>query len=315
MKLLIELEDLKKYKSKDKIGVVCVGCNKSYSLPKNRVLVGLKNNKNNYCSNKCQSSFNKKTINLSCKKCGIIFTKKLRYHKKNIKKSKTGNFYCSKKCASTDIKKSSRQKNELSIKLKQIYVDKLIKQGYKAEDFIMYKGKLRCKSKKCICKVCDKEFNWVIFKKTCSQSCLNIINRKSSILAGKLSSSKSYQIKSRSKNERLMYKKIKDVYSDALHNYRAFDGWDADIVIPSLKIAIHWNGVWHYKNVYNNEYGEKLFESVKAKDILKYKAIEEKGYTNYIIVDMGRFNINKVNYEFDVFLKKVNPNHISTVGI
>lgn len=28
-----------------------------------------------------------------------------------------------------------------------------------------------------------------------------------------------------------------------------FNGWDADIIIEDLKIAILWNGKWHYEKI------------------------------------------------------------------
>ena len=31
--------------------------------------------------------------------------------------------------------------------------------------------------------------------------------------------------------------------------YSIFNGWDADIILTDLKIAILWNGKWHYEKL------------------------------------------------------------------
>lgn len=316
MKLLIDINELGNYKSRDEIPLSCTNCNKNYTLPKNRVLVGLKRDANNYCSSKC-SYFCKKIddVELVCKCCNKSFFKSKTYLRKLFKKSKSKEIFCSKTCSAKNKKISIKQKIKVSNTLKQNYIKKYKKLGYVDDDFVIYKGKLKCKLQKCICTVCNKEFNWVIFKKTCSADCLSVLNKKSSVLAGRSSSSKPYHVRSRSQNERLMYQKIKETFPDALNNKRMFGEWDADIIIPSLKITIHWNGIWHYRNIFRNEYGQQLLESVKSKDLLKYKAIEEHGYKNYVIEDLGSFNVDKVNFEFNSFIKTINPNCISTVGI
>lgn len=81
-----------------------------------------------------------------------------------------------------------------------------------------------------------------------------------------------------------------------------FDGWDADIILPNEKIAIHWNGLWHYKKL--RECHSLL--QVQSRDRIKYSIIEKHGYTNYVIQDLGRFNRNFVQNKFDelcIFVK------------
>ena len=55
-------------------------------------------------------------------------------------------------------------------------------------------------------------------------------------------------------------------------NYSIFDGYDADVVIPSLKIAIEWNGKWHYEKLK----GKHDLNSVKNRDKLKKKHNNQK---------------------------------------
>jgi hypothetical protein len=77
-----------------------------------------------------------------------------------------------------------------------------------------------------------------------------------------------------------------------------FNGWDADIIIPILKIAILWNGKWHYEKLMK----EHSLEQVQNRDIIKIKEIKKLGFTPYIIKDMGRYNKNFVEKEFQKFL-------------
>lgn len=41
----------------------------------------------------------------------------------------------------------------------------------------------------------------------------------------------------------------KKYFHNVTHNDPIFDGWDADILLHDHKIAICWNGDWHYKNM------------------------------------------------------------------
>lgn len=82
-----------------------------------------------------------------------------------------------------------------------------------------------------------------------------------------------------------------------------FGEYDADIIIEELKIAIHWNGPFHYRQIFTREH----FNNIQKRDKLRYKAIQQSGYTNYIIDDSSNkgFNPLKVKEEIDIFLKKL----------
>jgi hypothetical protein len=77
--------------------------------------------------------------------------------------------------------------------------------------------------------------------------------------------------------------------------------WDCDIFIKSLKIAILYDGFyWHYhENVSNKQ---------KARDLLKRKIILDNGCTYYTIIDTGKFNINFVKEQFDLFIQNHKTN-------
>ena len=65
-------------------------------------------------------------------------------------------------------------------------------------------------------------------------------------IAGKKSAS-IQQNERRSKNEKLFCVLCEQYFNKVGHNEPIFNGWDVDILIYDLKIAILWNGVWHYK--------------------------------------------------------------------
>ena len=58
-----------------------------------------------------------------------------------------------------------------------------------------------------------------------------------------------------------------------------FNGWDADIIIPALKLAILWNGIWHYAKVKRNH----SILQVQTRDKIKLNEIIKCGY-NFIVV-------------------------------
>lgn len=107
----------------------------------------------------------------------------------------------------------------------------------------------------------------------------------------------------RSKNE-IMFAELCQKYlivSDkdrVLTNDRIFNGWDADVIILHMKLAVHWNGQWHYVKLR----AKHDVEDVQRRDKLKYTEIEKCGYTNYIIKDMGGENDIFVKEEFNKFL-------------
>ena len=78
--------------------------------------------------------------------------------------------------------------------------------------------------------------------------------------------------------------------------------WDADIVIKSLKLAILYDGVFHFKQV---KKGMNL-NQIKSRDRIKRRVISDNGYKYYTVKDLGRFNKNFVINEFNLFIHKLN---------
>lgn len=106
----------------------------------------------------------------------------------------------------------------------------------------------------------------------------------------------------RSKNEKLFASLCEERFNKVLTNEPIFNGWDADVIIEDLKVAVLWNGKWHYEKITEKH----SVKQVQNRDRIKIKEIEKAGYKPYVIKDMGRYNKNFVKKEFSFFLKKQN---------
>ena len=91
-------------------------------------------------------------------------------------------------------------------------------------------------------------------------------------------------------------------FNNVKHNEPIFNGWDADIIIEDIKVAVLWNGPWHYRKITEAH----SLEQVQCRDKIKIKEIEKCGYKPYIIKDMGSYDLKKVNDEFNKFLNLLN---------
>ena len=80
-----------------------------------------------------------------------------------------------------------------------------------------------------------------------------------------------------------------------------FNGWDADVILPDLKVAILWNGKWHYEEIME---GTSL-KQIQNRDRIKLKEIRKAGYEPYVIKDMGKHNPQFVKEQFETFLSHV----------
>ena len=77
-----------------------------------------------------------------------------------------------------------------------------------------------------------------------------------------------------------------------------FNGWDADIILVDFKLAILWNGPWHYKKVTKSH----SLAQVQTRDLIKLNEIQKCGFTPYIIEDMSKASSDKVLKEFNLLL-------------
>ena len=160
------------------------------------------------------------------------------------------------------------------------------------------------KIKPVICRICSKEFRPRMSSLTfCSMVCSKI-NEQSDMykqrakiygqIGGKISATKQSK---RSKNE-VYFSELCENYFEITTNEPYFDGWDADVIIHDKKLAILWNGAWHYKQISKTQ----SLKQVQARDKVKTAIIEKYGYTPYVIKDMGKHNKAFVEQEFEIFL-------------
>lgn len=215
----------------------------------------------------------KKEYKLKCANCSSEYVVNITEHnftKGNFKKN------CSRKCSNKRTL-TEEIKNKISNKLKsKSVVTKHTK----------------------VCLTCEKTYETKRNQqKYCSNECfLKTINL---IEAGRAGGLKSAEKQSkRSKNESLFGEFCKNKFNNVIFNKPIFNGWDADIIILDLKIAILWNGKWHYE-VINKHHSLK---QVQNRDFIKFNEILNSGYTPYIIKDLGKYSRKKVLNEWNIFL-------------
>jgi very-short-patch-repair endonuclease len=102
----------------------------------------------------------------------------------------------------------------------------------------------------------------------------------------------------RSLNEILFADLCKSRFSNVEFNAAIFDGWDADVVLHDIKIAVLWNGKWHYEKIGNHSLAQ-----VQVRDKIKTSKILEAGFTPYVIKDLGKHNPEFVEDQFIQFLQ------------
>lgn len=256
---------------------LCLNCNKPV--------------KNKFCNVHCQNEYKRKAAEIEyyknpnrCLNCD-----------KNLDYDKRNNKFCSKSCSvSFNNKKriiSQEQKEKISSSLKH-----------------------KNKKKLFICCVCGKSYyleNHINTRKVCSKECSEYLrkNRKnflSEVSIDKLQKAglKSANIQKetrRSKNEIYFYNLCKDYFKNVEHNENIFNGWDADIIIHDINYAVLWNGIWHYKQIKKNT----SLKQIQNRDNIKIKEIQNCNYTPYIICDMGKYNKQFVENEFNKFIETI----------
>lgn len=86
----------------------------------------------------------------------------------------------------------------------------------------------------------------------------------------------------RSKQEIELYSLCCDEFSNVDSNIKLVDGWDADIVLQDEKVAILWNGPWHYKEM---NIGNHSLKQVQNRDLIKTKLFLENGWSVEVFED------------------------------
>lgn len=80
-------------------------------------------------------------------------------------------------------------------------------------------------------------------------------------------------------------------------------GFEADIAIPSLKLAIEWNGIVHFKPIY----GDKKLKIVQDRDALKRTIANRKDINLIVIPDLVSNNeiLNKAFINVSEIIKEL----------
>ena len=249
----------------------------------NKCLNCSKEVKNKYCNVSCQnkhlhaSRTDKRygkiiNISLQCYTCNKTFNKTTREKSKLHTKN-----YCSRSCANTRVHSDETKlkiKNSLAKKPKKLKIIKLEL------------------PKNCV--ECNKEF-FDKKKKCCSKECV----KKRMIYGSNKGGRKSVEVQAntrRSKNEIIFHDKCVNYFGqeNVDNNKAIFNGWDADVIIKNIKVAILWNGAWHYTKITHKH----SVKQVQKRDEIKLKEIVICGYTPYVIKDeIRKGNISDIRRE------------------
>lgn len=79
----------------------------------------------------------------------------------------------------------------------------------------------------------------------------------------------------RSKDEIALFNLCEQYYTRVTHNEIIVEGWDADIILSDHRVAILWNGPWHYKEMGLSNHSLK---QVQTRDYHKTKALTTAGW-------------------------------------
>lgn len=251
-----------------------------------------------------------KLVSLNCNNCGKEFTTLLKRY--NYLRTAFGRttFFCSKKCFVNNKKSKSEEKICLcckqpfesttkttakvccSITCSRRYSQSFVNTENISNSLVENWNFRDFEYKKRKCPVCGILF-WNKNTKCCSEICSKIRMSEGGRFSAKVQS-----LIRRSKNEIMFANLCKDKYKNVITNEPMFNGWDADIIILDYKIAIMWNGKWHYSKITKKH----SVSQVQTRDKIKLDEIRKMGYSVYTIRDEGRENIQFVNEEFRKFV-------------
>lgn len=155
------------------------------------------------------------------------------------------------------------------------------------------------------CIICDTPLSYENRnRQTCSDTCLLGLLSIKGVVSGTHSANSQQR---RSKNEIEFCNLCEKYYSSVKHNEPIFNGWDADIIIEDIKVAVLWNGVWHYKQISKKQ----SLKQIQSRDKIKIQEILNCGYTPIIVKDLGKHNPEFVNAKFnDLISSKLDKNMV-----
>lgn len=111
----------------------------------------------------------------------------------------------------------------------------------------------------------------------CSAECLHIARSKNAYKALAVRTKTS-----RSALEIEFYELVKKHFPNATHNKIIVKCWDADVILEDQKVAILWNGPWHYQEMPGLTHSLKQTQN---RDSLKIKELSAAGWKVYVYED------------------------------
>ncbi len=182
-------------------------------------------------------------IELTCDYCRNQFKRLTTNHNQNIKRNNKKNIFCSINCY-----------NE-----------------YQSQNNCVFATCHTCNKP---LKILNNKFNKSKTKRfycnhSCSATYTNKLKRKSR----------------RSKIEAKFYDMLVKEFPDLnilANDKTMLDGLEADIAIPTLKLAIEWNGIVHFKPIY----GQTKLDKIQDKDAEKLKIASDKNINLIVIPDL-----------------------------
>ena len=304
-------EEYNKAKSGDLLLLKCEHCGKEFKTAKKLITYEINHKRGSckYCSNECLYNSKNTSIEVYCLNCGKKFT----LSKSLYDRSENKHFFCCHSCSAIYNNKnrifSEKTKEKISDSIKEWH--RL--NPKRKKETTPKKQRVR---KERICVVCGKHYYYkkgLNTEKTCSKECKEYRTKHhkeflsaESIEAMSKSGRKSITMQGdlrRSKNEIYFCELCKKHFKNVLHNEQKFNGWDADIIIEDIKVAVLWNGKWHYEKITEKH----SVEQVQNRDKIKIEEIKKLGYIPYIIKDMGKYNPNFVENEFQKLIGRGSP--------
>lgn len=231
---------------------------------------------------------NKNKYKLICDRCGKEYILEL-YEKDYL----AGRYskHCSRSCANV-----RHHSEETKHKQSQSVLQNVIQ--YRCKDRIckccgsVYKHYKYSESTNVFCSKKCSEYYRSHYRDFLSEESLENLSR-----SGRKSCDNQFNLK-RSKAEVYFYELCKSKFDNVLHNQLMFNGWDADIILPDYKIAILYNGPWHYIQISK----KSSLLQIQNRDKIKVEEIKKCGYIPYIIKDGGSFNKEFVEKQFEIFV-------------
>ena len=86
----------------------------------------------------------------------------------------------------------------------------------------------------------------------------------------------------RSKDEISLFEYLSEHFNNIDHSYIVSNGWDTDIALLDYKIAIFWNGPWHYREM---NIGNHSLKQVQNRDTIKKNLFTKLGWEVIIYED------------------------------